>query len=244
MSSFLGGMAGARQTTSSGTSMPITPQFLTNFQQMMPGYYQNLITQAQAPVYGAAQQAQMQNAANAAYNSGAQNLASNLARKGGSLNSGAYGAGLTSLAQARGGQMANYAMQSPLLNQQAVFGNTMNAVNNAGQWAGRPLSGTRSDQTSTTGPAGGIGGMFGSIFGNAVQAGIGGLTGGLMGNLFKQTPTPGYVNPDALSYGPGQIGPSQAFNPSGYYSPISPVFTPGYGTPTSGAFAGLGLPNS
>ena len=221
MSSFGNTTTTTGSTTGTNTSSSMqqaTPQD-TAFMNSLYPQMSNLLALSQKPVYGQAQEAQMLNATNQATNSGIQGLASSIASRGGNLNSGAFGKGAENLLAQRSGIMSNYAMQTPLLNQQAQLQNGLGAMQVANSVAGPALRGqtgggtTSGTSNQTTEQSTGWGNMLMSGLG-AVAGGItGGMTGGLSGlagSLFKSTPSLASMNamPAGQGYGGLNYGPT------------------------------------
>lgn len=217
MSSF--GNTTTTTGTNTGTTSSMqqaTPQDMAFMNSLYP-QMSNLLAQSQKPVYGQAQEAQMLNATNQATNSGIQGLASAMASRGGNLNSGAFGKGAAEMLGQRSGIMSNYAMQTPLLNQQAQFGQGLQAMGMANQLAGPALRGqtgsTAGSSSQTTEQNSGWGNMLMSGLG-AVAGGLtGGMTGGLSGlagSLFKSSPSLASMNamPAGQGYGGLNYGPT------------------------------------
>lgn len=189
MSSF--GNTTTTNNTTTGTSSQMqqaTPQD-TAFMNSLYPQMNNLLALSQKPVYGGAQQAQMQNTANQGANSGMQGLASALAARTGNVNSGAFASGAEKLLQQRAGTMSNYAMQTPLLNQEARMSNGLQAMGMANSLAGPALRGSTGTQNGTSNTvqnqSTGWGSMLmsglGAVSGLASGGGLMGLAGGLFG---------------------------------------------------------------
>lgn len=175
-----GGTAGT-STGSSATNYTEAPGIL-NFQESLLPAVSNLYQQAQQPVYGTAQEAQILNGADQATQAGQQALTGALARNG-ALTSGAAAAGDTALQAANTGSLTNFLTQVPYLNQQAELSNETNALNTAESIVGRaPVStnasggsstfGTNSNTTTESGPA------FGAAMANSLGNGLTNASGG------------------------------------------------------------------
>lgn len=230
MSSF-----GSSQTTQSngsqtGTNTPTEAGNVTNFRNSLYPQINALIANAGKPVYGAAQEAQFTNNINKTTNANLNSLASQLAARTGSVNSGAYAGGVQNLLNQRQGAQANYAMQTPMLNQQAQLQNLGGALGLATNFAGRAPVGSVSSgtsqntQTTTQNPsifsdimgvasagmglATGLGGL--GMFGGGMNAGTKGYMGALQSPInantgMNYTPTPGFTQ-DASGYVQGLGG--------------------------------------
>lgn len=153
---------------------------ILNFQESLLPAVSSLYSQAQQPVYGAAQEAQVANQADAATTAGSQALTNKLARSGG-LNSGANVAGQTALAQSNLGNLTNFFSQVPALNQQAELQNTGNVLNMAEGIVGRAPtnSSTTSNQTGSTGS---VNNSTNEGFGPSFTSSLLGNTGNILSN--------------------------------------------------------------
>ena len=130
------------------TSTPNQPAWMSLFQQNLQPQYQNLINQAQQPVYGQAQEAGQLNNLNSLANNSMNQLSNTFASKG-ILNSGATANALSGVEQGKDSSMANYLAQIPQLNQQAEQTNTQNALNSASGWIGKPAVGATTTGNSS-----------------------------------------------------------------------------------------------
>jgi len=173
-----------------GTYTPTQNANVTDFRNSLYPQISSFLANAQKPVYGAAQQAQFTNQLNQNTNANMNQLASQLASRTGSVNSGAYASGLQGMLQSRSAAQSGYAMQVPMLNQQAYQTNVGQALSLGNQIAGPALTsnttaGTSNqlqNQNSTTtynpsvmGDISGIAGIAGSAFG---LPGVSSLFGG------------------------------------------------------------------
>lgn len=191
---IMSGLSTKKQTSTStntsindntNTTTPNEPTYMSNFRQgLIPGY-NNLMAQAQKPVYGDAQRAQYLNNVNSLGNSATSSLANTLASHGGSLNSGAFGAGATNIAMNRLGAMSQYDTMAPAANQQAMMQNQANVLGLGMNFAGRAPVGqtTTSNGTNVSTQQGTQTqpGSWGQVMGN-----IGGMMGGMGGQMFTQ----------------------------------------------------------
>ncbi len=179
----LGGAAlssvGNKGTNTSGsTSYTEQPQ-AAGFRNSLYGPYQDLLSKAQQPMYGQAEQAQFTNQLNKNTNQGLNSLASQIASRTGSVNSGAFASGAQDLMRNRIGQQSQYAASVPGLNKQAALSNTQNILGLGMNFAGKaPVN------SATTGQTGQSQG-FGANFMNALgpMMGFGASGGGAFGNL-------------------------------------------------------------
>jgi len=230
MSSFGSSVTTSNTGSQTGTNTPTEAGNVTDFRNSLYPQISALIAQAGKPLYGNAEQAQFTNNLNRSTNANLNTLASQLAARTGSVNSGAFAGGVQNLLNQRGQAQAGYAMQVPMLNQQARMQNLGGALGLATNFAGRaPVgnvsSGTsQSTQTQTTNPsvfsdimnvasgamgiAGGVMGLPG--LGGAMGAGTKGYMGALQSPINANTgmdyiPTPGFTR-DAAGYVQGMGG--------------------------------------
>lgn len=185
-------VTGGTNTTTSGTSTnanSLNP-LMSGFQSSLVPALSSMYAEAQKPVYGTTQIAQVANQGDAATNAASSALASNLAKRG-VLNSGAAAAGDTALEAGNVANTVGFENQIPLLNEQAQMANTGNVLNLAEGLTGKALStgvntgttntvGTNSNTTTESGPAFGSAAAsgFGNFLSNTGAAGAGGKTGG------------------------------------------------------------------
>lgn len=214
----------SNQSAQTGTNTPTEASNVTDFRNSLYPQINTLISNAQKPVYGAAQQAQFTNSLNKNTNAGMNTLASQLAQRTGSVNSGAYASGLQNMLAQRTGAQANYEASVPGWNQAAQTQNLTSALGLGTNFAGRaPVgnttsgtsNGTSNTNTSQT-PS-----VFSDILGvgSAAMGAYTGLSGmGALGGL-------GQTNSNL------QAG----MNASGYYNPTSSMgnmsdigYTPGF----------------
>lgn len=150
------------------------PQFSSFRSSLLPAL-SSLYSQAQQPVYGAAQTAQVANAADQATQAQSGALNSRLAATG-ALNSGAAAAGQTALGQANTGSLTNFFSQVPFLNQQAELQNTGNVLNMATNFLGRdPINQTSTTNNTSTGSNTSIGSQYGPSTLNGLLNNLGGM---------------------------------------------------------------------
>lgn len=182
MSSFGNTTTTTGSTTGTNTSSSMqqaTPQDTAFINSLYP-QMSNLLAQSQKPVYGQAQEAGMLNSVNRATNSGLNSLAGQLAARTGSVNSGAFATGAQNMLGQRSGIMSNYAMQTPLLNQQAQQQGGLQAMQMANALAGPALrgqtgGGTQSGTSNQTTEQN-------SGWGNMLMSGLGSVAGLAMGS--------------------------------------------------------------
>lgn len=220
-SSLLGGILGGGQKTttqtnnSTQTSTPNEPGYFSQFRQSLIPQFQHQLAQANQPVYGQAQQSQYLNSLNGLASSSIKQLGSSLASKGGSLNSGAYGQGITSILQGRAGKLADYNSQVPMLNRQAQQQGVNSLLGLGMNFAGHAPVGntTTSSGTQTTKSGGGIMNNIGTM--------LGGAGGFLTGKAYDQ----GQFGSIGLNpMGNGDYGNYQGPGASASYNPFDGNF--------------------
>jgi len=127
----------------------IEPEYFSNFRKSLIGPYGSMLAKAGQPMYGDAERAGFMNTLNRGSNNAEKNLAGKLASRTGSVNSGAYGAGLTDIFMNRLGKEADYEAQIPMLNKEAYFKNMGSVLNMGMDWAGRaPIDQNRTETKS------------------------------------------------------------------------------------------------
>jgi hypothetical protein len=134
-------------TSQTGTSTPNLNPLMAGFQSSLVPALSSMYGEAQQPVYGAQQIAQVANNGDAATDAASNSLSANLARRG-VLNSGAQAAGQTALQSANTANTVNFENQVPLLNYQNEMQQTGNVLGLAEGLTGKALS---SNTTSGTG---------------------------------------------------------------------------------------------
>jgi hypothetical protein len=186
-----GTSGGTNTQQQGGTATPNLNPTFSGFQQSLVPALSNLYAQAQTPVYGNTQIAQVANQGDAATNAASNALSANLARRG-ALNSGANAAGQTALQAANVANTVGFENQIPLLNEQTEMNNTSNVLGLAEGLTGKALStntttgtgqgvtqqnqwGSGNNTTTETGPA------FGASALNSAGKGLSGA-GTLNGN--------------------------------------------------------------
>lgn len=218
---------GWNSKSTSATNYQEAPQ-ASGFRNSLYPQINQYLAQAQQPVYGNAQYAQQLNNLNGLANSSINQLSSTLAGRGGSLNSGAFGAGVTNILGQRAGQLANYNMQVPMLNRQAQQQATMGGLGLATNFAGRaPVN-----STTTTSQQPGIGQMLGEAAGGFL--GGGGVPGWQqllgMGGGGQQQINQG-MNTGMMNFGQQAYGPNGWMGNQGVFGSPQPGIDLGYGNP-------------
>lgn len=142
--------SGSGQSTVNPNENPLFKMFR---ESILPAISQQY-ADAQKPVYGDAQRAQVMNQANEA-GQGAETAISNNAARRGTLNAGSTDAASNAVQQGIAGQNVAFSNQIPFLNQQAKFGNTQNLLGLATSFLGQsPIGSTTSSnqqgQANTT----------------------------------------------------------------------------------------------
>lgn len=170
-------MSFSNTTKTHSTSTPTEAGNVTDFRNSLYPQISSMIANANKPVYGAAQEAQFDNKLNQNTNANMNSLASSVAGRTGSLNSGAFQGGAQNMLNQRGAAQASYAMQVPMLNQQAQFQNLGSALGLATNFSGRAPVGNTTDSEQSQTP--GLGNVLTSLAG----AGLGMASGGMMGGF-------------------------------------------------------------
>ena len=223
---------GSKTTTKgSSTSQQTEDPNLTAYRMSLIPQYQALVSRAQQPMYGAAEQANYFNQANAGAQAASRQLASQLASRG-VLDSGAYAGGLGDILQKSMGQKQQFAMDIPRLNRQQTMQDTLNALQASSAFAGPQLRGSTgtSEQIQTSTP--GLGSVLGSLAGAALGGAFPGLGmigggGGFMGKLFNPLGVGGGAGAGGISI-PGAGDPYAGLGGNGWGTPMyaPPVVNP------------------
>ena len=172
--------------TSFGTATPNLNPLMSGFQSSLVPALSSMYAEAQTPVYGATQVAQVANNGDAATAAASKALTQNLASRG-DLNSGADAAGQTQLQAANTANTVGFENQLPLLNYQNEMQQTGNVLGLAEGLTGKALTTNTSSNTGNTfssgsntatgtGPAfaSGMLSNLGGILGNSTGGGKGG----------------------------------------------------------------------
>lgn len=165
-----------------GTNTPNLNPLMGGFQSSLVPALSQMYSQAQQPVYGATQIAQVANNGDAATNAASNALSANLARRG-ALTSGAQAAGQTALQQGNEANTVNFENNVPLLNYQNEMQQTGNVLGLAEGLTGKALTSNTTSGT-TAGSSGGTnsttasGPAFGSSMLNSLGGGLSGMGGG------------------------------------------------------------------
>lgn len=179
-----------QQQNSVNANMPVQLPWVAQMQKGMAPQYQNLIAQANAPVYGDAQKASYMENLNDLANSATSHLSSTLAGSG-QLNSGQFGKAATGIEQQKFGQESNFFSQLPAMERQAHMQNMMGALGAANGFLSSTPTGNistgsssgSSDSSSVEKSSPGLSGLVGGLMGMALGPMMGGLGGGIAGGM-------------------------------------------------------------
>lgn len=225
---------GSKQTTTntntatnSNTTTPnLNPLAQNEYSSVLFPQANALIANANKPVYGDAQKADVLNNLNDLANASAKHLNSTLAATG-QLNSGQDVVGQSNIEQQRMGQLSNFYTNLPAMEQQAHQQNMLQALGfGAGLTGQLPVGQTNIGDQSASGQTvtssnPGLGGLVGGLLGGVGSALTGGLTGGLgsmasgggFGAGFGQAMNPMGNFMNSIYGGPAGSPPNQ-FNPA------------------------------
>lgn len=177
-------LSGSTTTAGSSTTTPNEDPLFSMFRQSILPAIAKQYQDAQQPVYGDAQTADVINKANNNYAGASQSIANNAARRG-TLNSGSTDAANTALDQSRAAGITQFTNQIPFLNQQAQFGKTQDLLGLATNFLGRsPLGQTTTSSGSGTSQSQGSSTQQGSQTNTSTPSlwsDIGGVAGVLAG---------------------------------------------------------------
>jgi hypothetical protein len=172
--------------TSSGsqTTTPNEDPLFSMFRQSILPAISQQYADAQKPVYGDAQRAQVMNQANEA-GAGAETAVSNNAARRGTLNAGSTDAANTAIQQGVTGANIAFSNQIPFLNDQAKFDKTQGLLGLATNFLGRaPLGSTSTSSGDTSTSSSGTQSQSGTGQNTAtpsLMGDIGGIAGMLAG---------------------------------------------------------------
>lgn len=220
---------GSKQTTTStntatnsNTTTPNLNPIAQNLYGQLSGEAHNLIANANKPVYGDAQKADVLNNLNDLANSASKHLNSSLASRG-ALGSGDFDLGQSQLEQQRFGNLSNFYSNLPALEDQAHQQKMLSALGFGAGLAGQmPVGQTSVGDASSTGQqqqtsSPGLSGILGGVLGSVAGGLTGGLTGGLGSMLGGGSFGGGFqnaMNPMQQFFGGPAGSPPNMFNPS------------------------------
>ena len=171
-----GNLASSGVQTSTPNEDPMFAMFRQSILPAIAKQYQD----AQQPVYGDAQRAEVMNQANDAGNAASTAVANNAARRG-TLNAGSTDAANTAIQQGVTGKIIDFQNQIPFLNQQAQFGKTQDLLGLATNFLGRaPIGYTNTNNQNTSSSSSGTESKTGTETDTktpSIMSDIGGIAG-------------------------------------------------------------------
>lgn len=186
-------------STNSATTTPNLDPRASALYDQLGAESHNLIANANKPVYGDAQKADVLNNLNDLANASTKHLSSTLAGRG-ALGSGDFETGAGNIEQQRLGQLSGFYSQLPAMEDQAHLQRMMSALGFGAGLAGQMPVGQTSTGTGSSQEVSSPG--WGSMVQTAIGAMAGGLTGGMMGG---PPAMPGNLTPISPMYNPSAM---------------------------------------